>query len=164
MIFPVNHPQPLSGNNVSDLFWMQRALQLAETARAENEVPVGAVLVIDNEIVAEGYNCPIATHDPSAHAEMVVMRRAAEKIQNYRLVNSTLYVTLEPCLMCAGAMVHARIGRLVFGASDPRAGAVHSQSRVLDHAFLNHRVPYEGGIMAEPCGMILSDFFKSRRG
>lgn len=148
---------------MSDLIWMQRALQLAETARAENEVPVGAVLVVDNEMIAEGYNCPIATHDPSAHAEMVVMRRAAEKIQNYRLVNSTLYVTLEPCLMCAGAMVHARIGRLVFGASDPRAGAVQSQSRVLDHAFLNHRVLYEGGLLAEPCGVILSEFFKARR-
>lgn len=147
----------------NDLIWMHRALQLAETARAENEVPVGAVLVVDNEIIAEGYNCPIATHDPSAHAEMVVMRRAAEKIQNYRLVNSTLYVTLEPCLMCAGAMVHARIGRLVFGASDPRAGAVQSQSRVLDHSFLNHRVQYEGGVLAVPCGAILSDFFKSRR-
>lgn len=147
----------------NDLIWMQRALQLAETARAENEVPVGAVLVVDNEIIAEGYNCPIATHDPSAHAEMVVMRRAAEKIQNYRLVNSTLYVTLEPCLMCAGAMVHARIGRLVFGASDTRAGAVQSQTKVLDQLFLNHRVQYVGGVLAAPCGAILSEFFKSRR-
>lgn len=148
---------------MNDLIFMQRALQLAEAARAVNEVPVGAVLVVDNEIIAEGYNCPIATHDPSAHAEMVVMRRAAEKIKNYRLVNSTLYVTLEPCLMCAGAMVHARIGRLVYGASDPRAGVVQSQSQVLDHAFLNHRVDYTGGVLAEPCGAILSAFFKARR-
>ncbi len=146
-----------------DEYWMQHALTLAHRAKEIGEVPVGAVLVLNDEIIAEGFNCPISTNDPSAHAEVVVMRAAAEKIKNYRLKNTTLYVTLEPCMMCAGAMVHARIEKLVYGASDPKAGAVTSQSRVLDHSFLNHRVQYMGDILSSSCGAILSEFFKERR-
>lgn len=149
--------------NEHDEAWMRHALSLAERAKSMGEVPVGAVLVHENKIIAEGFNCPISTHDPSAHAEMVVMRQAAKIIQNYRLVNTTLYVTLEPCTMCAGAMVHARIARLVYGASDPRAGAVSSQARLLDADFFNHRVSHAGGVLAQPCGEILSAFFRERR-
>lgn len=149
--------------NSRDEYWMQRAIAQAEEAKRVNEVPVGAVLVRNDELIAEAYNCPIATHDPSAHAEMMVMRKAAEVIKNYRLLDTTLYVTLEPCLMCAGAMVHARIKRLVYGASDPRAGAIASRAKVLDHDFLNHRVEYAGNLLAEPCGYLLSEFFKAKR-
>lgn len=146
-----------------DLFWMQKALALAEQAKQAGEVPVGAVLVHNDEVLAEGYNRPIAMHDPTAHAEIVTLRKAADVIKNYRLVDATLYVSLEPCMMCAGAIVHARIKRLVYGASDPRAGAVQSMSRCLDHAFLNHKVEYAGGLLAYECGSILSRFFKERR-
>jgi tRNA(adenine34) deaminase len=146
-----------------DHYWMQKALTLAEQAKHAGEVPVGAVLVHHDEVLAEGYNCPIATHDPTAHAEMVALRKGADIIKNYRLVDATLYVSLEPCMMCAGAIVHARIKRLVYGAADPRAGAVHSMSQCLDHAFLNHRVEYAGGLLAYECGSILSQFFKERR-
>jgi tRNA(adenine34) deaminase len=149
--------------SLRDEYWMQRAILQAEAARAVNEVPVGAVLVRDDECIAEGYNCPIVTNDPTAHAEIMVLRKGAELIQNYRLLNTTLYVTLEPCLMCAGAMVHARIKRLVYGASDPRAGAVSSRMKSLDQDFLNHRVEYTGNLLAEPCGHLLSEFFRSRR-
>lgn len=166
MIFPVNLPPPLSGNehsNDQDIIWMHRALALAKAAANEGEVPVGAIVVYGNEIIGEGFNRPISLHDPSAHAEMLAMRNAAEKLTNYRLPNTTLYVTLEPCLMCAGAMVHARIGRLVFGAFDPRAGAVVSQAQTLMHSFLNHKVQYTGGILAKECGELLTQFFKARR-
>ena len=143
--------------------FMQRALQLAEKAAAENEVPVGAVLVLNNEIIGEGYNKPIASNDPCAHAEIIALRESAKKLGNYRLVDATLYVTLEPCLMCAGAMVHARIKHLIYGALDPRAGAVISQLQALDQPFLNHRVHHVGGVHAEACGKILSDFFRMKR-
>lgn len=146
-----------------DEYWMREALQLAKAAAKAGEVPVGAILVQEDKLIASGHNCPISTVDPSAHAEMVVMRQAATTLNNYRLVNATLYVTLEPCLMCAGAMVHARVNRLVYGASDPRAGAVQSQAQVLDHVFLNHRVAHQGGVIAAECGAILSEFFRSRR-
>ena len=149
--------------NSRDEYWMQRAIAQAEEAKRANEVPVGAVLVLNDELIAEAYNCPIATHDPSAHAEMVVMRKASQIIQNYRLLNTTLYVTLEPCLMCAGAMVHARIKRLIYGAPDPRAGAITSRTKVLDHDFLNHHIEYTGNFPAETCGALLSDFFRSKR-
>ncbi len=151
-------------NSVQDLAFMQRALQLAKQGAAAGEVPVGAVLVLNNEIIAEGFNQPIALHDPCAHAEVQVLRAAASAIQNYRLLGTTLYVTLEPCLMCVGAMVHARIERVVFAASDPKTGAVISQMRGFDQAFLNHKVKYEGGLLGEECGHMLSAFFKSRRG
>lgn len=146
-----------------DEIWMRRALSMAEKARDAGEVPVGAVLVLDNEVIAQGFNCPISRQDPSAHAEMVVLRQGAEKIRNYRLLNSTLYVTLEPCIMCAGAMVHARVRRLVYGANDIRAGAVASCAQLLDQPFLNHRVEYAGGLLAAECGEILSAFFRARR-
>ena len=147
----------------ADHVFMARALELAQHAANAGEVPVGALIVQNGQIIAEGFNAPIMQHDPSAHAEIQAMRRAAEFIKNYRLINTTLYVTLEPCAMCAGAMVHARIQRLVFGALDPKSGAVISRMKLLDQEFLNHRVMHEGGVMAKECGTVLSEFFKSRR-
>lgn len=147
----------------SDEMFMRRALALAAQAAEEGEVPVGAVLVLDNEIIAEAYNSPIKHHDPSAHAEILVLREGAKKIGNYRLVNTTLYVTLEPCMMCAGAMVHARVKQLVYGATDPRAGVERSQANLLASPFLNHRVECKAGILAMDCGALLTQFFKDRR-
>lgn len=147
----------------SDINYMQRALQLAEYAAEKNEVPIGAVLVYENQIIAESFNQPISLNDPSAHAEMLVLRMGAEKMKNYRLVDTILYTTLEPCLMCAGAMVHARIKRLVFGATDVKAGAVISQAQTLDHPYLNHRISYAAGLLSTECGQILSNFFRKRR-
>lgn len=147
----------------NDIDWMQHALKLAERAQQEGEVPVGAVLVLNDEIIGEGWNRPIAAHDPTAHAEIMALRAGAAKLGNYRLNDTTLYVTLEPCVMCAGAMVHARIKRLVFGANDPKAGAIKSVFNILDSARLNHRVEYVGGILADECGAILSRFFEARR-
>ncbi len=146
-----------------DLVWMRRALELAKQGAAAGEVPVGAVLVLNNEIVAEGFNQPILNKDPSAHAEIQVLRAGAQALDNYRLLNTTLYVTLEPCMMCAGAMVHARIKRLVYAALDPKAGAVVSKMQLLDQPFLNHRVVHEGGVMANECSEMLSGFFRGRR-
>jgi len=148
---------------LDDQAWMTHALRLAELAKQVGEVPVGAILVADNEVIAEGYNCPISTCDPTAHAEIVVLRKASALLQNYRLIDTTLYVTLEPCAMCAGAMVHARIKRLVYGAHDNKAGAVVSQEAILDKPFLNHRVQHQGGILREACGAILSEFFQAKR-
>lgn len=142
---------------------MAEALALAARGAALGEVPVGAVLVQEGEIVGRGFNCPISGHDPSAHAEMVAIRNAAQAVQNYRLPGSTLYVTLEPCSMCAGLIVHSRIGRVVFGALEPKAGVVQSQGQFFSQAFLNHRLLVEGGVMADECGAILSEFFKARR-
>ena len=142
---------------------MQRALVLARAAGAAGEVPVGAVLVRDGRVVGEGRNSPIGACDPTAHAEIAALRDAAARVGNYRLVGATLYVTLEPCAMCAGAMVHARIGRLVFGAFDPRAGAVTSRFNLLQSPSLNHRVPWRGGILACRCGALLKAFFRQRR-
>jgi tRNA(adenine34) deaminase len=146
-----------------DKEWMQQALRLAKQAATEDEVPVGAVLVFNNEIIGKGYNCPIKTNDPTAHAEIRALREGAAKLGNYRLPGTTLYVTLEPCLMCAGAMVHARINRLVYGASDPRTGAIKSVAQILDSSFLNHRVFYNGGLLEKECADLLSAFFKGRR-
>jgi tRNA(adenine34) deaminase len=150
-------------DNQRDEYWMQRALALAEQGAAVGEVPVGAVLVLNDEIIGAGYNAPISRHDPTAHAEIIALRSAAEKIANYRLVDTTLYVTLEPCSMCAGALVHARVKRLVYGALEPRAGAITSQLCALDHSFLNHHVEHVGNILAQECGEMLSRFFKARR-
>lgn len=147
----------------NDTDWMQHALKLAERTQQEGEVPVGAVLVLNDEIIGAGWNRPIAAHDPTAHAEIMALRAGAGKIGNYRLNDTTLYVTLEPCVMCAGAMVHARIKRLVFGASDPKAGAIKSVFNILDSTRLNHRVEYTGGILADECGGMLSRFFEARR-
>jgi tRNA(adenine34) deaminase len=143
--------------------FMSRALELAREARTAGEVPVGAVLVKDDKIVAEGFNRPISSHDPTAHAEIVAIRAAADKLGTYRLLDTTLYVTLEPCAMCAGAMVHARIKNLVFGAIDPRAGAAGSIFNITQHATLNHRLTVESGVLADECGALLRDFFLARR-
>lgn len=142
---------------------MQAALDEAHLAAAAGEVPIGAVVVANGEIVARGQNRVLRDVDPTAHAEMVAMRLAAYAIGNYRLPDCELYVTLEPCAMCAGAMVHARLARLVYGASDPKAGAVHSVIEVLNHPKLNHQMPVTAGILAEPCGTILREFFRARR-
>jgi tRNA(adenine34) deaminase len=146
-----------------DQRWMNYAISLAKTAAQQNEVPVGAVLVKNNELIGEGHNAPISQNDPTAHAEIIAMRRAAQQLGNYRLIDSTLYVTLEPCAMCAAAMVHARITRLVFGASDPKAGAVISQARLMDAPYFNHRISYTNGLYDQECGHLLSEFFKARR-
>jgi tRNA(adenine34) deaminase len=153
---------PLEQAQIDERF-MTRALELARTAEAAGEVPVGAVIVKDGVIVGEGWNRPISTHDPSAHAEMVAMRSAAQTLQNYRLLDTTLYVTLEPCAMCAGAMVHARVKRLVFAATDPRAGAAGSIFNIAQHSALNHRLDVTGAVMAEECGSELRRFFAARR-
>ena len=142
---------------------MARALLLAERGAADAEVPVGALVVLNGEVIGEGWNQPIGSCDPSAHAEVVALRQAAERIGNYRLSGATLYVTLEPCTMCAGALVHARISRLVYGASEPKAGVVNSQARLLDSPWLNWQVEVQGGVLAERCGAQLSDFFATRR-
>jgi tRNA(adenine34) deaminase len=142
---------------------MRYALTLASRAAAHGEVPVGAVLVRDGEILGEGWNRPISDHDPSAHAEMVALRAAAQKAGNYRLPGTTLYVTLEPCVMCAGAIVHARVSRLVFGARDPRAGAVDSVYDVIAQPRLNHVVQWNGGVLEAECGDLLRTFFRERR-
>jgi tRNA(adenine34) deaminase len=146
-----------------DQHYIQQALMLAHRAESEGEVPVGAVIVSGDQVIAEGWNQPIQLHDPSAHAEMMALRKAAKTIENYRLKHTTLYVTLEPCAMCVGAMIHARIERLVFGAYDPKAGAVSSIFHLLNDARHNHAIAWEGGVMAEPCGAVLKAFFKQRR-
>ncbi|MET1079882.1 MAG: tRNA adenosine(34) deaminase TadA [Pseudomonas sp.] len=146
-----------------DLAFMQQALALAAEGAALGEVPVGAVLVQDGHVLGRGFNRPISGRDPSAHAEMVAIRAAATALDNYRLPGSTLYVTLEPCSMCAGLIVHARIARVVYGASEPKAGVVHSRGQFFTQDFLNHRVLVEGGVLAEECSALLSAFFKSRR-
>jgi tRNA(adenine34) deaminase len=142
---------------------MRHALRLARRARELGEVPVGAVITKGDEVVAEGWNQPIASHDPSAHAEMVAVREAARALGNYRLGGLTLYVTLEPCVMCAGAIIHARLARLVFGAADPRAGAVQSLYDVISQPRLNHRPDWTGGVLAAECGALLQEFFRARR-
>ncbi|MBO3274900.1 tRNA adenosine(34) deaminase TadA [Pseudomonas schmalbachii] len=146
-----------------DRHFMQEALVEAEKAAAIGEVPVGAVLVRNGEIIGRGFNQPISSHDPSAHAEMVAIRMAAAAAANYRLPGSTLYVTLEPCSMCSGLIVHSRIQRLVYGATEPKSGVVESHGRFFAQEFLNHKVLFEGGVMAEECGAVLSAFFKARR-
>jgi tRNA(adenine34) deaminase len=135
----------------NDAYWMEKALALAYEGVSSGEVPVGSVIVLDNQIIGEGYNCPISAQDPTAHAEIIALRMAAKKIGNYRLLNTTLYVTLEPCVMCMGAMSHARIQRLVFGAYDPKTG------------IMNHKIETKGGILEEPCAKLLQQFFKEKR-
>lgn len=149
---------------MTDQEYMQIALELAADAAEAGEVPVGAIVVKDGAIVGRGYNAPISTHDPSAHAEIRAMRDAANNLGNYRLVGCTLYVTLEPCAMCTGAIQHARIARVVFGASDPKTGACGSVVNLMEEARLNHHATVEGGVMAQECGSALSAFFAARRG
>lgn len=146
-----------------DVFWMQRALQLAQQAYDHGEVPVGAVVVLDGECIGEGYNQPIGLHNPIAHAEMMALQAAGKTMQNYRLPNADLYVSLEPCAMCAAAMVHARIRRLVFATTEPKAGCVVSQQKFFEEPFLNHRVAVSHGVLAEQATHLLQTFFRKRR-
>ena len=147
----------------SDEQWMQQALQLARTAAAKGEVPVGAVIVRDGIVLGEGYNRPIEATDPTAHAEITALRKACGSINNYRLPDATLYVTLEPCPMCAGALVHARLQRLVYGAPDPRSGAAGTVMNILASEALNHRCQVTGGVLQEQCADLLTAFFKAKR-
>lgn len=146
-----------------DADYMHYALELANQSQACGEVPVGAIVVKDGEIVGRGFNAPISRHDPSAHAEMMALRDAAQRLGNYRLVGCDLFVTLEPCLMCAGAIMHARIARLVYGARDPKTGACGSVIDAFAERRLNHHTEVVGGVLAEECGALLSNFFAMRR-
>lgn len=146
-----------------DQRWMQHALLLARRAAQADEVPVGAVVVLNDEVIGEGWNRPISTCDPCAHAEILALRDAGRALQSYRLIGATLYVTLEPCAMCAGAMIHARIARLVFGAADPKSGACGSVLDVTGCAALNHRIVVDGGVVGADSGQLLKEFFASRR-
>ncbi len=146
-----------------DIHWMSRALELAQLAAREGEVPVGAVLVKNGKMIAEGWNRPIAENDPGGHAEMRVLREAGKVLGNYRLPDTTLYVTLEPCPMCAGGLVHARVARVVYAARDPRTGAAGSVFNLLQNEALNHRCEVSGGVLAEESTALLQDFFKRRR-
>ena len=148
---------------MSDEIFMRQALALASQAEAIGEVPVGAVVVKDSEIVGRGFNAPISRSDPSAHAEMMALRDAAQRLGNYRLAGCELYVTLEPCMMCAGAIMHARVARVVYGARDPKTGACGSVLDVFAELRLNHHAQVEGGVLAEECGTMLSNFFARRR-
>ncbi len=147
----------------SDEQWMQRALELATKAEQEGEVPVGALVVFDNECIGDAWNRPISTNDPVGHAEIIALRAAALHQANYRLPDSTLYVTLEPCVMCAGAIIHARVSRVVFGAYDAKAGAVSSVFKILGTDRLNHVVDVTGGIMESECAGVLQEFFRNKR-
>ena len=155
--------QPLSNPEFSHEYWMRHALTLAQRAWDEGEVPVGAVLVHNNQVIGEGWNRPIGRHDPTAHAEIMALRQGGLVLQNYRLLDTTLYVTLEPCVMCSGAMVHSRIGTLVFGARDEKTGAAGSLMDVLGHPGMNHQEKTIGGVLAPECSGLLSDFFRMRR-
>lgn len=146
-----------------DEFWMRRALALARQGESEDEVPVGAVVVHEGMEIGAGYNRPLSSCDPTAHAEILALREAAARLGNYRLSGATLYVTLEPCVMCAGAIVHARIARLVFGARDIRFGGVRSKFRLADSELLNHRVEIAEGVLGAECAALLEEFFRRRR-
>ena len=147
----------------ADADFMQQALEQARHAWSLGEVPVGAVVVRDGVVIARGFNQPIGRHDPTAHAEIMALRAAAELVGNYRLPGCELYVTLEPCAMCAGAMLHARLARVVFGASDPKTGVCGSLLNLFEQTQLNHQTQLDGGVLAEECGQLLKDFFTARR-
>ncbi len=146
-----------------DELWILRALELARQAEQAGEVPVGAVLVKDGLCIAEGWNCPVSTHDPTAHAEIIALRAGGLELNNYRLVDTTLYITLEPCAMCMAAIVNARVKRLVFGAQDPKQGAVCNALQLAEADFLNHKVEWIGGILEDECSLLLKDFFRHKR-
>lgn len=154
---------PQDEQSLRDIPFMQAAYQQARLAWDEGEVPVGAVVVKDGVIIASGYNRPIGKHDPTAHAEIMALRAAAELIGNYRLPGCELYVTLEPCMMCAGAMMHARLARVVFAASDPKTGVAGSLLNVFENGQLNHHTQVTGGVLADECSSLLKDFFANRR-
>ncbi len=147
----------------TDEAWMRHAIRLAQYAEQQKEVPVGAVLVKEDQCIAEGWNSPIYNDDPTAHAEIMAIRTAGKRLNNYRLIDTTLYITLEPCVMCMGAIVHARISRLVFGAGDPKRGAVCHALDLANADFLNHKVNWTGGILATECSDLLKQFFHSKR-
>ena len=147
----------------TDERWMRHALALAAQGAVVGEVPVGCVIVRDGMVLGEGWNRPIGAHDPTAHAEVVALRDAAARAGNYRLVDTTLYVTLEPCVMCVGAIVHARVARLVYGAADPKTGAIESVFRLLEGEHHNHRVAVTGGVLGAECGERLREFFRAKR-
>ncbi|MBI3935143.1 MAG: tRNA adenosine(34) deaminase TadA [Acidobacteria bacterium] len=149
--------------NDRDAYFMRAALEEARRAEAAGEVPVGAVIVLGEEMIGVGQNCNVRDLDPTAHAEVVAMRQAAARLENYRLTGTTLYVTVEPCAMCAGAAVLARIARLVYGCDDPKAGAVHSLYQITDDARLNHRIEITSGILADECSALLRTFFEKKR-
>lgn len=167
MTYRKNPQQRLNGNSMfssSDQFWMKHAITLAQQAGQNNEVPIAAVLISEEKIIGQGWNQTIAQCDPTAHAEIIALREAAKNQGNYRLLNTTLYVTIEPCVMCVGAMLHARIKRLVYGALEPRTGAVASQFHLLDTRQLNHHIVWEGGCEAQICSKLMQEFFQARRG
>ena len=151
------------GISLTDEQWMRHAIRLAQRAEDQGEVPVGAILVKDQNCIAEGWNTPIQNHDPTAHAEMMVLRQAGQALENYRLTSTTLYVTLEPCVMCMGAISHARVNRLVFGAFDPKRGAVCNALQLSDASFLNHKIEWHGGVLENDCADLLKDFFRAKR-
>lgn len=148
---------------MNDEFWMNRALALAKSAADEGEVPVGAVVVLDGREIGAGYNAPISSCDPTAHAEIRALRDAARRVGNYRLPGATLYVTLEPCTMCVGAIIHSRVSRLVYGAREPKAGAIISTRRTLEEDTFNWQVEAIGGVLEQPCSEVITDFFAARR-
>ncbi len=148
---------------LDDETWIRHALELAKQAEKSGEVPVGAVLVKDGISIAEGWNCPVSTNDPTAHAEIIALRAGGLALKNYRLIDTTLYVTLEPCAMCMAAIVHARVKRLVFGADDPKRGAVCNALQLADAEFLNHKVEWTGGVLEEECSQMLREFFRRKR-
>jgi tRNA(adenine34) deaminase len=143
--------------------WMQIAIREANLAKNKGEVPVGAIIIQNNRIIAKAHNSPISKNDPTAHAEVLAIRNASKKLQNYRLPGTTLYVTLEPCAMCLGAVIHARINRIVFGTSDPKSGVCGSTANLTSEAFFNHKIIVNGGILEQDCKKILQSFFKLRR-
>ena len=146
-----------------DVKWMQRAFELAQQAKEHDEVPVGAVIVYEDKIIGEGWNQPISSHDPTAHAEIIALRDAGKRIANYRLPNTTMYVTLEPCAMCAGAIVHARLAKLVYAIDDPKTGACGSVFNLLQTEALNHKVESQKGLMEKECRALIQGFFKQKR-
>jgi len=147
----------------NDEYWMQQAIELAHKAASEDEVPVGAVVVQDNHLIARGWNQPIQNNDPSAHAEMMAMRNAGQTLKNYRLTGTTLYVTLEPCSMCVGAMIHARVKRLVFGAHDMKTGAAGTAINLINEQIHNHKIEVTGGVLEAECKQLLQEFFRQKR-
>lgn len=164
LLIEQDFPQTTSRQTAKDEKWMRLALDLAEIAAARGEVPVGAVLVENDSALASAGNSPISLNDPTAHAEILVLREVASRKGNYRLPGTTLYVTLEPCIMCMGALLHARVSRLVFGALDPKTGAAQSRYAIGSDGLLNHRLEITSGILGDSCSIILKDFFRTRRG
>jgi tRNA(adenine34) deaminase len=153
----------MSEQKQQDLLWMHEALALADHAENAGEVPVGAVVVLDGEVVGEGWNHPISGHDPTAHAEIMALRDAAARVGNYRLVGAELYVTIEPCTMCAGAIVHSRVSRVIYGASEEKAGVVDSNCQLFQQPWVNHQVEVTSGVLADACRQKISAFFQRRR-